>query len=236
MSWMTVRRNGLALLAGAAVAVSGACGADGGGGAPVGSASGAVTSAGPSAQPGAGSAGCADSPPAPDNAAAIEAAWNAVPAGLRTTLAAQGLKPDGAHGGMAPAAVVSGLVGIHVTNLLAAAGIDDAQRHSARITADVYTALVNRDAAAAAGTKPPGLMTIVRERQDHFAKGMGGYGVNVEFLPEAVVADLNTLFGPVPDGVKQGPSAGSGKPYYRPTMTGSDMLTFWPVGFAGGGC
>ena len=95
---------------------------------------------------------CADTPAAADNAAGVQAAWAALPEGLRAALAAKQLQPDGgAYDGMAPAAVVSGLVGIHVTDLLAASMGGDGQKHAARITADVYVALVNKDAALAAG-------------------------------------------------------------------------------------
>lgn len=220
----------MALLAALAVTTSAACGPDDPtqAQAPPAASTQASASSPPEASAGPHVAICDDSPAAADNAAAIKAAWDVLPQSLRAALSAKGLQADGAQNGMAPAAVVSGLVGIHVDALFKASALGtDGDKHVARITADVYVALVNRDPAFAAGTKPASLMKLVRERQTDATAGRGGFGVNVEFLPAGTVADLNALFGPVPDDLPQGPSRGPGRLYYRVTV--DPMLTFFPV-------
>lgn len=172
---------------------------------------------------------CDDSPAAADNAAAVQAAWGVLPQGLRTALSAKGLEPEGAHDGTAPAAVVSGLVGIHIDALLKASPLGgEGEKHVMRITADVYVGLVNKDPAFAAGTKPAGLTKLVRERQTDVAAGRGGYGVNAEYLPAATVADLNALFGPVPDDVPTRPRPRAGTlvlPHYHYGKPTVDLLS-----------
>lgn len=229
-------RHAMLALAGLAlVLLSAACGPDSGSQAQPPAGASPQPSVAPSASEGADVTICEDSPAAASNGALVQAAFTALPDGLRTALSASGLQPDGgAYNGMAPAAVVSGLVGIHVTAQLKANGLDDADKFGQRITADVYVALINKDPALAAGSKPAGLMTLVRERQSDAAKGYGGYGVNKQFLPAETVADLNTLFGPVPDNVQQGPSKGPGRKYYRITV--DPALTFFPVGAVNGTC
>jgi len=109
-----------------------------------------------SASAGPDAAICDDSPAAADKAAAVQAAWGVLPQGLRTALSAKGLEPEGAHDGTAPAAVVSGLVGIHIDALLTASPLGgEGEKHVVRITADVYVGLVNKDRRSPPARGPP---------------------------------------------------------------------------------
>ncbi|WP_432976574.1 hypothetical protein [Dactylosporangium sp. CA-233914] len=223
----SVGKRGTAAVLLAAVALMSACGS----GAAPSSTAPATTSAS------AGSSAsrvaiCTDTAAGADNASAVQAAWDALPPGLRTGMTAKGFKTDGgAYGGQAPAAVISGLAGQYVTAELAASDLgSEAAKYGPLIIADLYVALVNKNPAFAAGTKPADLVAAVRARQG--GQDFGKFGVNVSFLSASIVSDLNTLYGTAPADAQ----IGAGEPYVRELIPGSTILSFFPVRSTNGTC